>query len=244
VTVRSGAGVAGSHRITLIWSNDAIEKQWLEITVKADAVTGLAAPDVFYFGNAVGESGNSTTNTFVDGSDFAGARDNPRNFLNRAPVDYRWDYNRDSFVDGSDLAIARDHNTNFLTALKLIDLSPSQPSGTAGTNAQQGEGEATSFIYWTQPFQIASRSAGQSLSSEDATCPAVERATVPSERRPSVWHQQSGDLQDPPYGPRQIDAADRVLTDPDATDDHPLGEAFESLLDEIAREIDDRWNER
>jgi hypothetical protein len=43
----------------------------------------------------VGESGNSASNTFVDGTDFAGARDNPRNFLNRAPIDFRFDDNRD-----------------------------------------------------------------------------------------------------------------------------------------------------
>jgi hypothetical protein len=106
--------------VTLIWPDRAIAKQWLQVTVKADGVTGLATPDVFYFGNALGDSGNSSTNTFVDGSDFAGSRDNPRNFLNRAPITFAYDYNRDSFVDGTDLALARDNNTNFLTALQLI----------------------------------------------------------------------------------------------------------------------------
>lgn len=130
VHVRSGAGAEGSDRVTLVWPDGVIAGTWLEVTVKADAVTGLATPDVFYFGNAPGESGNSTTNTFVDGTDFARARDNQRNFLNRAPIDFHEDYNRDSFVDGSDLAIARDHNTNFLTALKLlaltVELAPTQ----------------------------------------------------------------------------------------------------------------------
>ncbi|MCK4624141.1 MAG: right-handed parallel beta-helix repeat-containing protein, partial [Phycisphaerae bacterium] len=52
VTVRSGAGLGGSDRITIIWVNNAIQKQWLQVTVKATAATGLTAPDVFYFGNA------------------------------------------------------------------------------------------------------------------------------------------------------------------------------------------------
>ena len=127
VTVRTGAGVNGSDRVTLIWENGAIQKQWLQVTVKADAVTGLTVSDVFFFGNAPGESGNSATNAFVDGTDFAGARDNLRNFLNRAPVDFAYDYNRDSFVDDTDMAVARDNNTNFITALKLITVPEITP---------------------------------------------------------------------------------------------------------------------
>ena len=48
-------------------------------------------------------SGNSMTDTFVDGSDFASTRDNPRNFLNHAPFDFPYGYSRGSFVDGSEL---------------------------------------------------------------------------------------------------------------------------------------------
>lgn len=120
ITVRAGAGLNGSDRVELIWPDNAIGKQWLQVTVLADVNTGLAFPDVFYFGNAIGETGNDAGNTFVDGSDFAGARDNPHNFLSRASVIDAYDINRDSFVDGSDLAAIRDNNTNFLTALKLI----------------------------------------------------------------------------------------------------------------------------
>ena len=126
-SVRIGAGVMGSDRVVLIWENSAIQKQWLQITIKANAITGLAESDIFYFGNAVGESGNSPTNTFVDGTDFAGARDNQRNFLNRAPIDFAYDYNRDSFVDGTDMAVARDNNTNFITALKVITVPAPMP---------------------------------------------------------------------------------------------------------------------
>ena len=137
VTVRGAAGVQGSDRVTLIWEDGAIQKQWLEVTIKPDAVTGLADPDVFYIGNAVGESGNSPANTFVDGTDFAVARDNVRNFLNRASIDFAPDYNRDSFVDGSDQAIARDNNTSFLTDLELLDVSG--VGRTAGSSLQVGD---------------------------------------------------------------------------------------------------------
>jgi len=41
--------------VTLIWADNTIQKQWLEVTVLATVNTGLAAPDVFYFGNAMGK---------------------------------------------------------------------------------------------------------------------------------------------------------------------------------------------
>ncbi|MDP6637593.1 MAG: lamin tail domain-containing protein, partial [Phycisphaerae bacterium] len=56
VTVRPGEGVGGSDRVTLVWPDGAIANQWVEVTVLATADTGLAAADVFYFGNAVGET--------------------------------------------------------------------------------------------------------------------------------------------------------------------------------------------
>ncbi|MDP6636269.1 MAG: lamin tail domain-containing protein [Phycisphaerae bacterium] len=55
VSVRPGEGVGGSDRVTLVWSDGAIVNQWVEVTVRATGKTGLADPDVFYFGNAVGE---------------------------------------------------------------------------------------------------------------------------------------------------------------------------------------------
>jgi len=131
ITVRPGEGDGDSDRVTIIWADNVIQKQWLQVTVLSDAnggSLGLAEDDVFYFGNSIGETGNSGTNAFVDGTDFVGVRDNPHNFLNRAPVDDAYDINRDSFVDGTDLVLVRDNNTNFLTALKLI-AAPDLPAG-------------------------------------------------------------------------------------------------------------------
>jgi len=122
ISVRSGEGVNGSDRVTLIWANNAIQKKWLQITVKATAATGLAADDVFYFGNAIGEAGNSATDAKVDPADELLARSHPRNVLNPAPIDDLYDYNRDKRVDPADQLIARSNPTSIITALKLIDL--------------------------------------------------------------------------------------------------------------------------
>jgi hypothetical protein len=120
VAVRRGEGVTGSHRLTLIWDDGAIRNRWLEVTVLATAATGLPAPDVFYFGNAIGESGNSPFNARVDLADEIGARNNPRSFLNPAAIDDRFDFDRNRRVDLADQIIARNNGTTFLSALSLI----------------------------------------------------------------------------------------------------------------------------
>ncbi|MHB0960644.1 MAG: M28 family peptidase [Pirellulaceae bacterium] len=126
INIRRDVGPELVDRVVLVWPDapnpGSITKQWLQVTVLANERTGLADPDVFYFGNAMGDSGlgNTTTRAYVDGVDFAGARDNSHNFANRALIDDAFDYNRDSFVDGTDLAIVRDNNTNLATALKLF----------------------------------------------------------------------------------------------------------------------------
>src|SRR5204863_3244978 len=54
--VRPGAGLNGAARVSITWPDRAIRNQWLQVTVKADANTGLTRPDVFYFGNLVGKT--------------------------------------------------------------------------------------------------------------------------------------------------------------------------------------------
>ncbi|MFA6134057.1 MAG: choice-of-anchor D domain-containing protein [Phycisphaerae bacterium] len=119
VTIRRGAGVGDSDRVTIIWADNAIQKQWLQVTVKANANTGLAAEDVFYFGNAIGEVGDSALNAQVNATDQLGARNNPHASLD-APINDAYDFNRDKNVNATDELLARGNQTTFLTALKMI----------------------------------------------------------------------------------------------------------------------------
>ena len=128
LTYMPGQGDGGTDRYELIWPDNSIKGEWLQISLLPTVNSTLPGTDSIYFGNAPGETGNDPTNAFVDGSDFAFARDDPHNFLNPAALTDKADFNRDSFVDGSDLAIARDGATNFLSALKLIT-TPSQATG-------------------------------------------------------------------------------------------------------------------
>ena len=99
VEVRDIGG--GVHRVTIIWADNAIpNKQWLQVTVKQHPATGLAADDVFYFGNS---SGENTGDFRVDYSD---AFDNiwPSLFTPaEIGVENPADVNRDKRIDYSDV---------------------------------------------------------------------------------------------------------------------------------------------
>src|SRR5205085_4472598 len=98
----------------------------------ANAHTGLAKLDTFYYGNAIGEAGNHLTDAQVTAQDELLARANPRNLVdNPAPIDFAYDYNRDGKVDAADQLLARANKTNFTNALQLI----AAPAATAATAA-------------------------------------------------------------------------------------------------------------
>ena len=67
VSVQSGGGVDGSDRVTLIWFDGEIVNRWLKVTVLSGANTALGSDDVFYIGNAVGDTDGDGR---VDGADF------------------------------------------------------------------------------------------------------------------------------------------------------------------------------
>ncbi len=125
VTVGAGQGVGGSDRVALTWPNQSIQQTWLQVRLLANETTGLVRDDVFYYGNAVGETGNrNRLNAHVDGFDFAGTRDHAGA---AAAIDHVNDFNRDGLVDGADLAIVRDHATHFDSALRLISPTLAAP---------------------------------------------------------------------------------------------------------------------
>ncbi len=138
ITVRPGAGVDGSDRVTILLPDSAVRKTWLQVTMKATAATSLAAADVHYWGNAVGDSGNSQTDTAVNILDALGVRANLRSLLNPAPIDFRFDYNRDQQVNVLDELVVRANLTSLLTDLELLDL---RGLGGGGEGEAEGEGE-------------------------------------------------------------------------------------------------------
>jgi len=131
ITVRPGEGTDGSDRVTLVWPNydtvnpdpatQAVAKQWLQVTVLPTANTGLAEPDVFYFGNAVAESGlgNFGGWALVNAVDSGAVRDNPHNpYVDPAPLDDLADYNRDQWVNAVDFR--RFHRCSTIPARAIV----------------------------------------------------------------------------------------------------------------------------
>ena len=130
VVVRPGAGAGGSDRVEITWADGAIQKKWLQITLKADAVTQLSSPDVFYFGNAVGETGNDPTNAIVNLTDVGLTRTHQTGFT-AAQINNVYDFNRDGHVNLTDVGLDRTNQSGF-TPLMLI--TPTSGATTIGTN--------------------------------------------------------------------------------------------------------------
>ena len=134
IAVRPGAGQNGSARVTLVWQPGQIRNTWLQVTVKANANTGLAAPDVFYLGNTAGDANGDR---LVNATDISGAFANLRGVANPAPVEFPFDVNRDRFVNATDISAMFANLSGIINALRLI-----QPPGTAADTRPPETGPA------------------------------------------------------------------------------------------------------
>jgi subtilisin-like proprotein convertase family protein len=111
ISVRAGAGQGGSDRVEIIWANGAIKNTWLEVIVEGNDATGgfntntgLAASDVFFFGNRVGDSGIGTPATFFESS-ITDAASVFGNLTGNAGIENLFDYDRNGSVTVGDAAM-------------------------------------------------------------------------------------------------------------------------------------------
>ncbi len=111
INLYPGRGPGGSTQITIIWDDNVIQNEWLQVVVLADAHTGLASDDVFYFGNLIGATGASdtSTNTVVGAADVASIVGDPHSPFNKASITNLNDINRDGQVNANDAILARDN---------------------------------------------------------------------------------------------------------------------------------------
>jgi hypothetical protein len=151
ISVRRGQGLRGSDRVVITWPDydpldpvhTAVSGVWLEVTVKATAETGLIAPDVFYYGNAVAETGNDPESAEVTPADEIDIRTSRTGFR-PASLDSPHDVNRDRQVNAFDDLIARNNQTSDDqgTALRLIQLTGQAQAATAPQVATSAEHDA------------------------------------------------------------------------------------------------------
>ena len=118
ITVRPGAGVNGSDRVSLIFPDGSVTTTWLQVTVKANATTGLSSDDVFYFGNVIGETGGSSGNAIVNLTDVSLVRINQSSFSS-VGINSLYDFDRNGRVNLLDIAVARTNQSGF-SAVQLI----------------------------------------------------------------------------------------------------------------------------
>jgi spore coat protein CotH len=146
LTVLPGQGVGGSDRITLNWANGAITNTWLQVELLANANTGLDQSDIFYFGNAIAETGDNPLTTRVNLIDVGLTRANQTGFV-LATIDNVYDFNRDRRVNLIDVGLARVNQTGF-TSLSLI---VPNSSARGSDSSDDGKGKDGSVVY-EKPF--------------------------------------------------------------------------------------------
>lgn len=103
-----------------------MENTWLCVTVKATAHTALAAPDIFYFGNLVGDTGNDRGTPTVNATDLARTRRNVGKTTAAALATY--DFNRDGVINAVDVGIVR---ANQRRSLPLFTAPANAPAAAA-----------------------------------------------------------------------------------------------------------------
>jgi ELWxxDGT repeat protein len=131
----------------ITWPDGALRNTWLHVTVKANTNTGLAQPDVFYFGNLIGESGDRLQGALAVGAaDLALTRRAAarRAAFSAAPITSRVDFNRDGYVTASDVALCR---ANYRTRLPLT-FTPVSTTATLQAAAR------TAIGFWPKKRQV------------------------------------------------------------------------------------------
>jgi len=171
--VYPGGGAGGSYRVTFIWDELAIRNQWLQVTVLGENL-GMAENDVFYFGNAVGESGNSAADAHVTVADLLLARNNPRGFLDAPGIDFSYDFNRDQRVNVTDMLLARNNQAGALDGLRLIDLSHLGGAAAASTIPASAAEAPADWPIWLYQFDQA-RGPSRSPENGSPVSEAVDR---------------------------------------------------------------------
>lgn len=183
VSVRAGAGSSGSDRVEIVWADNAIQRQWLEVIVLANANTGLSQKpgypagqaEVFFWGHALADSGlgDTATQANVNSTDETGARNNPQSVFNNIPVTNAFDYNRDGAVNTSDQLLARNNSTSIGNVARFLSIAnpPAAPEASPAVDSAVAVGVVLSRphepIVPAPPTWIATRLAKL----ESATAP-------------------------------------------------------------------------
>jgi hypothetical protein len=144
ISVRGGAGVIGSDRVEITWAAGTIKNTWLEVQVLATANTGLTAPDVFFWGNRVGD----TTDPPTGGTFFTSVASDGATILAASPavgvgIESPYDINRTNTVNvAGDRAEVIGNSPGALLRIRF---------GTGGPFAPEAGGDHSATVAAAQP---------------------------------------------------------------------------------------------
>ena len=181
VVVRDGEGVNGSDRVTIIWDNFTILNKWLEVTVLNTVDTAIDDSYVFYFGNAIGETGNNQNvpaDAQVTIDDMMAVRANVLAPTQSAQLNNVYDFNRDTRVNLFDFLIARNNPTDITSALELISV----PSPASSPVSSAPVPLAVETVAETTQIEAEG---GESLSGQNRIVASMQQWHLANVQRPS-----------------------------------------------------------
>jgi hypothetical protein len=151
ISVIADGGGVGVDRVEITWANGDIANEWLEVQVLATAYTGLAATDVHFWGNRIGDTGDTPSPTLFA----TNSTDASRILANIGPgkpITDLFDVNRDGKADTTDSSIVFANIGNLLR----IDISggPFAPEGTP-LSAVEDAGLASGIVAWGQRAHVS-----------------------------------------------------------------------------------------
>jgi hypothetical protein len=216
LTELANTPTSGTTRYELVWPDGAIVDQYLSVTTLANANTGLAAPDTFYFGNRVGDAFTSYPGFFnTDATDALEARGNQSPFVG---ITNPYDFDRDAVVNASDELAAR-FDQNFMAALVLSN-PPAAPQ-----SADEPSGADADFAR----SAVVSALAGRGVNADERTSGAAPARFADS--RETTARPAAAAAHDYTSGPGESHVADD-------TDSDPADETLDDqLLDLLAPQV-------
>jgi hypothetical protein len=144
ISVIPGGGVGGADRVEITWASGVVKNQWLEVQVLATANTGLALPDVHFWGNKIGDSASTSPATTFETTTTDAAQVFGNIGAGKPITDLR-DYNRDGAVTTTDAAVVF-ANIGNITRINIPGGGPFAPEAEPAVASDDGGSAVASAL--------------------------------------------------------------------------------------------------
>jgi len=181
IQVYAGQGVGGADRVVITWPDGVIKNTYLQVVALANEDTGLAEPDVFFFGNRVGDSfSTQPPAAFVtSAADELVARNaTPKSNLD---VSNPFDFDKSRTISSADMLIAR-NNPGVLPRIQIAPPAEAAPLVAAVPFAVVSGQLPAASVSTTSDGAHNALASGltRNASSREAIATAADHATAPA----------------------------------------------------------------